>query len=416
MQYPLMTFVRQKLQKSKIQDIKTTVRTTISQLPLHIKPGDSVAITAGSRGISKIDTVILCCIEYLSGIGLKPFIIPSMGSHGGATASGQLNILEKLGVSESSMGVPIRPEMDVTCVGELSCGMKVLLSTQAIKADHIVVINRIKPHTKFMADIESGLCKMMSVGLGKAEGAALFHRAAVKHSFDIIKEAARLIIDKCNVLFGIALTEDACGNLSHIEAISPELIIKREKTLLKKASDNMGRIPFDSIDLLIVDVIGKNISGIGMDSNVTGRHRDITGDFKIPPKVGRIFVRDLAPGSDGNANGIGLADFTTQRLVDAIDMEKTYINAVTAISPEKAAIPMHFDRDVDVIDACVKTLGIESLQQARIVRIKDTSSLEVLQVSKHFELEISGNNNLEIISPWQPLDFDEKGNISPAMP
>ncbi|MBW1892478.1 MAG: DUF362 domain-containing protein [Deltaproteobacteria bacterium] len=411
-----MTFVRQKFQKSKINDIKATVRAAISQLPLHIKPGDSVAITAGSRGISKIDMVTLSCIEYLSGIGLKPFIIPSMGSHGGATASGQLDILEKLGISEPSMSVPIRSEMDVTCVGELSCGMKVLLSTPAIKADHIVVINRIKPHTKFMADIESGLCKMMSVGLGKAEGAALFHRAAVKHSFGIIEEAATLIIDKCNVLFGIALIEDVCGNLSHIEAISPELIIKREKALFKKASDNMGRIPFDSIDLLIVDVIGKNISGIGMDSNVTGRHRDITGDFKIPPKVDRIFVRDLAPGSDGNANGIGLADFTTQRLVDAIDMKKTYINAVTAISPEKAAIPIHFDRDVDAIDACAKTLGLESLQQARIVRIKNTSSLEVLQVSKHFESEISGNNNLEIISPWQPLDFDEKGNISPAMP
>jgi hypothetical protein len=411
-----MTFVRQKLHKADIQDIELKVKDGISKLPLHIKPGDTVAITAGSRGISNISTVIHSCVTYLSELGLRPFVIPSMGSHGGANAKGQLDVLDALGVSESSMGIPIRSEMDVTCIGEISNGTKVLLSTPAIKADHIVVINRIKPHTKFMSDIESGLCKMLTIGLGKAEGAALFHRAAVTHSFGIIKEAAEMIIEKCNILFGIALLEDACGGLSHIEAIAPPKIIQREKILLKRAYDHMGRIPFGSIDLLIVDTIGKNISGIGMDSNVTGRHRDITGDFNIPPNVKRIFVRNLSPDSDGNANGIGLADFTTQRLVDAIDMKKTYINAIAAISPEKASIPIHFDRDIDVIDACAKSLGRESLQHARIVRIKDTSHLEVLQVSVAFESEISQSNNLDILSPWQPLEFDRKGNIFPEMP
>lgn len=410
-----MTFVRQNLKKSNIRNIESKVREGISQLPLRIKPGDTVAITAGSRGISNINTVIRSCITYLSEIGLRPFIIPSMGSHGGANSSGQLGVLEKLGISESSMGVPIRSEMDVTCAGKISNGTKVLLSTPAVQADHIVVINRIKPHTKFMSDIESGLCKMLTIGLGKAEGASLFHRAAVTHSFGIIKEAAEMIIDKCNILFGIALLEDACGRLSHIESIAPGQIIKREKILLKKTYDHMARIPFNSIDLLIVDKIGKNISGIGMDSNVTGRHRDITGDFNIPPNVKRIFVRNLSPDSDGNANGIGLADFTTQRLVNAIDMKKTYINAIAAISPEKASIPIHFERDVDVIDACAKTLGLESLHHSRIVRIKDTSHLEVLQVSKALEAEISQSNNLEILSPWQPLEFDQKGNIFPEI-
>jgi hypothetical protein len=411
-----MTFVRQKLYHSETKDINATVKAAVGKLSLNIQPGDSVAVTAGSRGISNIDTVTLSCIEYLSEIGLKPFLVPSMGSHGGATAAGQVCVLEKLGISESSMGVPIHNEMDVTCIGQLSCGMKVVLSTPALKADHVVVINRVKPHTKFMADVESGLCKMISVGLGKAEGAALFHRAAVKHSFDIIKEAAELIIEKCSMLFGIALIEDACGNLCHIEAVPPDHIIGREKTLLKKAYDSMGRLPFASIDLLIVDTIGKHISGIGMDSNVTGRHRDITGDFDILPKIGRIFVRDLAPRSDGNANGIGLADFTTQRLVDAMDREKTYINAITAISPEKAAIPMHFVSDIDTMDACTKSLGLESIEQARIVRIKNTSDLEVFQVSKQFEPEILDNKDLEMIAPWQPLEFDEQGNIYSTMP
>jgi len=276
MQQPLMTFIRQNLKKSDIQNIESKIREGISQLPLHVKPGDTVAITVGSRGIDNIDTVIRSCITYLSEIGLRPFIIPSMGSHGGANSSGQLGVLEKLGISESSMGVPIRSEMDVTCAGEISNGTKVLLSTPALEADHIVVINRIKPHTKFMSDIESGLCKMLTIGLGKAEGASLFHRAAVTHSFGIIEESAEMIIEKCNILFGIALLEDACGSLSHIESIAPGQIIKREKILLKKAYDHMGRIPFGALDLLIVDKIGKNISGIGMDSNVTGRHRDIT--------------------------------------------------------------------------------------------------------------------------------------------
>jgi hypothetical protein len=252
---------------------------------------------------------------------------------------------------------------------------------------------------------------MLTIGLGKAEGATEFHRRAVKHSFTIIEEAAGFIIRQLNILFGIALLEDGCGNLSRIEAILPSSIIDREKILLQESSALMGRIPFDHLDILIIDHIGKDISGIGMDSNITGRHRDIVGDFSTSPHIKRIFVRELSPNSDGNGNGIGLADVTTKRLVDAIDLQKTYINALAAISPEKAAIPIYFNTDRQSIEACARTIGVTPMEKARMVRIKDTSSLQLLQVSKALEAEVLSNPNVEQITPWKPFQFDENSNL-----
>ncbi|UCD90339.1 MAG: DUF362 domain-containing protein, partial [Desulfobacterales bacterium] len=275
----------------------------------------------------------------------------------------------------------------------------------------IIAINRIKPHTKFRADIESGLCKMLTIGLGKVAGATEFHQRAVKHSFTIIEEAAGFIIRQLNILFGIALLEDGCGKLARIEAILPTSIIDREKILLQESSAMMGRIPFDHLDILIIDQIGKDISGIGMDSNVTGRHRDIVGDFSTSPHVKRIFVRELSPNSDGNGNGIGLADVTTKRLVDTIDLQKTYINALAAISPEKAAIPIYFDTDHQAMQACARTIGVTSMEKARVVRIKDTSSLRLLQVSKALESDVLSNPNVEQITPWEPFQFDKYSNL-----
>jgi hypothetical protein len=252
---------------------------------------------------------------------------------------------------------------------------------------------------------------MMTIGLGKSAGAAEFHRYAVLETFKIIEDAAWSILKQVRPLFGIALLEDGYGDLSHIEAVLPESFIDRDKALLKEAAGNMGRIPMDSLDILIIDIFGKDISGIGMDSNVTGRHRDIIGDFHAAPHVKRIFVRDLSPDSDGNANGIGLADFTTKRLVDALDMEKTYVNAVAAISPEKAAIPMYFDTDRKVLEVCAATIGLDSMAKARIVRIKDTKSLERFQVSEALKGEILSNPSLKQITPWCPMQFDDHGNL-----
>jgi hypothetical protein len=413
--YPKFALVKQKLFKSTIKNISNTLAKTLANLTLNqaVNPGQSVAVSVGSRGISQIDNVLYHCLQFLKDKKLKPFIVPAMGSHGGGTVEGQLNVLAKLGITESTMGVPIHADMDVTCVGALSSGTKIFLSQKALLADHIVVINRVKPHTKFRADIESGLCKMLTIGLGNNQGAAEFHRRAVHHTFEIIEEAAGIILAQGKILFGIALLEDGYGNLAHIDVVSPSSLIEREKQLLNDARAMMGRIPFDFIDILIIDFIGKNISGIGMDSNITGRHRDIVGDFNFAPHAKRILVRDLSPQSDGNGCGIGLADVTTKRLVEALDMKKTYANALTAISPEKAAIPIHFDTDRQALDACVLTAGLESVAEARIVRIKDTASLEMLQVSAALETEALSNPDLEQLSPWQPIAFDDQGNLRP---
>jgi hypothetical protein len=415
--FPEMAMVQQKLVRAAIDDIPLAVHSALSAANLKglIKPGDTVAVAIGSRGISGIETVASQCIDFFRSHQLIPFIVPAMGSHGGATADGQRLVLEKLGISEDSMNVDIKADMSVDCLGQLSDGTKIYFSKTALSADHIVVINRVKPHTKFQADIESGLCKMLTIGLGKADGAAEFHRQAIRHSFSIIEGSARFVLQQCPVLCGLALVEDGYGQLARIEALSPESMVAGEMTLLKEATSMMARIPFNEIDILVIDQFGKDFSGIGMDSNITGRHRDIVGDFSIPPHVKRIFVRDLSPGSDGNGNGIGLADVTTRRLVEALDLEKTYMNAVTAISPEKAAIPIYVDTDQEAIDICARTIGLVDPSSARLVRISDTKYLEKLQVSKALKAEVDRNPKLTLLGPWQPMAFGKDGNLLPII-
>ena len=412
-QLPEVALVKQKLYRSAIPDVPYTVLESLKSLPLEdrIRPGQTVAVAVGSRGIHHIDTVVFHCLKFLISKGLKPFIVPAMGSHGGATPDGQLNVLAKLGITEEGMGVKIIADMDVTEVGQLSSGTRIYFSQPALQADYFVVINRVKPHTKFRANIESGLCKMLTIGLGKKKGASEFHRRAVKHSFGIIEKATELLLAKGKMLFGLALLEDGYGVLARVEAVFPDALIKREKKLLKEARSLMGSIPFDFIDVLIIDFFGKNISGIGMDSNITGRHRDIVGDFFTAPHARRIFVRDLTPESDGNGTGIGLADVTTRRLVESLDLQKTYANTLTAISPEKAAIPIYLDSDRQALDACIQTAGLDSTLDARMVRIKDTASLEFLQVSAALGAEVTANPKLEQLTPWGPIEFDGKGNL-----
>jgi len=411
--FPNMATVRQTLFRSSIIDIRNEIKTSLKRLKPKrpFKHGETVAVAVGSRGIHHLNTIVQETIQFLIQIGLKPFIIPSMGSHGGGTPEGQKKILQKFGISKSKMSVPVISDMDVAHIGKTPEGTDIYFSKTALSADHIVVINRIKPHTKFKSDIESGLCKILAVGLGKKSGAVEIHRNAIQYSFGIIESAADVILKNCNVLFGLAIVEDGYGQPAQIEAISHESIISREKQLLKKAYKQLARIPLSHIDVLIIDQIGKNISGIGMDSNITGRHRDITGDFNVSPFVKRIFVRDLSPDSDGNGNGIGLADVTTKRLVDALDLQKTYLNAIAAISPEKAAIPLYFESDLPAVEACLFTCGIKSNQQARIIRIKNTADLEYFQVSEALKNDVIRNRSLSFVTPWAEMYFDRKGNL-----
>jgi len=413
--FPEMAFVKQSLAQSRLTETSEAVRSALEKLalPESVISGQTVAVAVGSRGINQIDRVVYHCIEFLKKKGLKPFILPGMGSHGGATADGQKEVLSRLGITDGSMGIRIEPEMAVSCIDELPNGTKIFIAKQALSADHIVVINRIKHHTKFRAEIESGLCKMLTIGLGKAEGAAEYHRQAITHSFRIIEDAARVVLNRLPVLFGLGLLEDGFGQLARAEAMLPSDLIGREKTLLKEADAMMGRIPFDHLDILVIDYFGKDISGIGMDSNVTGRHRDLVGDFVTAPHVKRIFVRDFSPGSDGNGNGIGLSDATTDRFVNALNIEKTYANAITAISMEKAAIPMHFPNDRLALDACVRASGHNSGENVRMVRIIDTARLGCIQISKALEKDLLTNTTLNRLTPWLPFEFNENSNLIP---
>lgn len=413
MLFPEMTLIRQKLHAEKIEDIPAAVGRALEGLGLAsaAKPGESVAVAVGSRGISHIPLIVSECVKFLKDRGLKPFIVPAMGSHGGNTPEGELSVLDRLGINESFLGVPILAAENVVEIGILDIGIPILMDRSAAGADHIVVINRVKPHTKFHGPIESGLTKMLTIGLGKGQGAGLYHRAAIQHTFGILQDAARHILRSRSVLFGLAILEDGYKNVSRIYAVRPDDWFEAERTLLEEARFMMPRIPFDPIDILIVDEIGKDISGIGMDSNVTGRHRDIVGDFCTAPHVKRIFVRDLSHESDGNGNGIGLADVTTERLVHALDLEKTYTNALTAISPEKAAIPMYFETDRECIEACLNTIGMVKPEAARIVRIKNTATLEMLLVSRALEDDVISDPDLQIIGPWTPMAFDDSGNL-----
>lgn len=370
-----------------------------------------MAVAVGSRGISGISTIVRETVRFLKGSGLAPFIVPAMGSHGGNTPGGQVATLGRLGITESAIGAPIKASPDVVKTGRLKTGSPILLDANAAGADHVVVINRIKPHTKFRGPLGSGLTKMLTIGLGKGQGAGVYHRAAVQHSFGILQEAAEVIFSNLSVLFGLAVLEDGYQHVAKIVAVKPNMWFREESVLLEEARSMMPAIPFDPIDILVIDQIGKEISGIGMDSNITGRHRDIVGDFVTAPHAKRIFVRDLSPASDGNGNGIGLADVTTKRLVDALDLKKTYANAITAISPEKAALPIHFPTDRQCLNACLKTIGMVPPEKVRLVRVKNTLAVEHLWVSKALESDIHADSNIRVVSPWETLAFDEEGNL-----
>ncbi|MDY6953895.1 MAG: lactate racemase domain-containing protein [Thermodesulfobacteriota bacterium] len=415
MPFPKMTLVGQRLCAQKVADVSAAVTKALQGLDLDksAAPGRSVAVGIGSRGINHISLVASECVKFLKEKGFSPFVVPAMGSHGGNRPAGELSVLASLGITESTMGVPLQAAHEVVEIGRLDMDIPILMDRGAAEADHIVVINRIKPHTKFHGPIESGLTKMLTVGLGKGHGAALYHRVAIEHSFAVLQDAASQILKNRSILFGLAILENGYHDIAQISAVEPRDWLDQERLLLEKARSMLARIPFDPIDVLIIDEIGKDISGIGMDSNVTGRHRDLVGDFFTAPHVKRIFVRDLSPGTKGNGNGIGLADVTTQRLVEALDLEKTYTNALTAISPEKAAIPMHFDKDRQCLEACLKTIGLVEPEAARIVRVKNTLTLDKLLVSQALESEVTSNPDLHTLGPLEPMAFDHGGNLEP---
>jgi len=416
MKFPTMYRIRQRFDDITVENIGLTVAAELRKLSLTpIKPGDRVAITAGSRGIANIADILKAIVEYVKSFGGQPFIFPAMGSHGGATAEGQVAVLKQLGITESYLNAPILSSMEAEEIDRTEDDVPVYVDQNALAADHIVVVNRIKCHTKFKAPLESGLMKMMAIGMGKLKGAEFYHKAAIQHTFPkIVTDAARLVIRKTPVWCGLGIVENAYSQTALISAIKPEAIEDKEKELLVLSKKMMAKLPFNDIDLLIVDEMGKNISGVGIDPNVTGRNRDLLGVFDHPVKVKRLFVRDLTTKSKGNAIGIGLTDLTTQRLVDKIDYAATYKNCITAISLEKAAVPMHFETDRQAIEVGLGSMGLIPPEASKIVRIKNTSSLEMVEVSEAYAVELKQRTDLEIIGQPQPMVFDKADNLLPS--
>jgi Lactate racemase N-terminal domain len=412
--YPNMYRVRQRFEGPAVQDIPATVAAELARVNVAsvIKPGQTVALTAGSRGVANIATIIKATADYLQTIGAKPFVIPAMGSHGGGTADGQLDVLRHYGITEDSMGVPLRATMEVVQVGETPDGIPVWLDKYATEADQIGVINRVKPHTDFSGAIESGLFKMMTIGLGKYHGAQHYHRANVQYGYEqVIRTVGRTVLRHARIAFGLGIIENGYDQTAIIQAVPASQFEEIELKLQALSKQLVARLPFDFIHLLIVEEMGKNISGAGMDTKVIGRIMNIIEESPKRPRILRIYVRDLHDDSYGNATGVGLADFVSRRLVNKIDPTATYINCLTGLSPESARIPMTVDTDREAVEAALGTIGLVKPEEARIVRIKNTLLLEELDVSEALLPEVKQDDSLEILWGPKALAFGNAGAL-----
>ena len=415
MALPKMVRIKQHIEAPVVEDIPAAVRTELDEIEAAslVGRGDRIAITGGSRGVANIDIVIKATVDYLKELGAKPFVVPAMGSHGGATAEGQRDVLAHYGITEETVGAPIEATMDTVEIGKTADGLPVLLDRNAAEADGIVPLNRIKAHTDFKGSIESGLMKMMAIGLGKQRGANLYHRAFFQYGFEhVIITVSSLVLDTGRVVFGLGLVENAHEHTAKVAAMRPNELIRRERELLVEAKSLMGRLPFDTLDLLVIDWMGKNISGTGMDTNIIGRMMQNFEPEPEKPAILRIVVRDITEESNGNATGIGLADFTTTRLVEKVDRYATYMNGITGLGPQKSKIPFYYDTDREAIDVALSTIGLTPPEEAKVARVESTLKLATLDISEAFIEDAKLRSDLEIVGAAKPFEFNASGNLA----
>ncbi|MDG1892997.1 MAG: hypothetical protein P8L18_16965 [Verrucomicrobiota bacterium] len=380
----------------------------------RVVPGMRVGIAVGSRGIAGLQSMVAATVRILLELGAKPVILPAMGSHGGATSEGQVAVLDGYGINVKALGVPVEPSMDTLVIGVTEWDTPVHWSRVASGLDGVLVINRVKPHTDFKGSLGSGILKMLVVGLGKRDGASAFHRASIQFGYEkVLRDSARLLLSQMPVLGGLAIVENAYHQTQELAFVPSESAVEAEEALFKKAHRLMPSLPFDDLDLLIVDRIGKNISGSGMDPNVIGRgvHGYSTnfGEQTESPHIKRIVVRDLTPESRGNAIGIGMADFTTARLVNAMQNRTSFVNAVTAMTMNGAKVPVHFETDQEVIQWALSSLVIKDTRQARVLRIRDTLNLERMQASESLLRETTCRERIKVLGEPLEMIFDQLG-------
>ncbi len=407
---PRMVTVRQRFEASKLEDPAAALRKQLERVRQTIRPGMTVAVTAGSRGIDHIDLLLRETVQFIRSAGGEPFLVPAMGSHGGAVAEGQLALLESFGITEETMGCPIRASMEVDQFASLPDGTPVYIDRFAHAADGIVVVNRVKPHTGFRGPHESGLYKMMCVGLGKQKGAETVHNRGRRRMGETIQLMGQQFLEKTNILFGVAILENAFDQTYRLFALLPEEIPEREPALLAEARDLMPRIMPERLDVLVVDWMGKNISGTGMDPNIT---KSFAHDYGISRegRARKIAVLDLTEQSHGAAVGIGSADTTTRRLLEKMDPNTTYPNLLTTGGTDSAKIPMVFDDQRLAIQAAIKTAVGADRANLRMVRIRDTLHLETIQISEALARELQDDPQFEFLSGPEELPFNENGDL-----
>ncbi len=419
--FPKMLELQQHYPVSTKLEFSSLLRQQFAKAGLQTKitPGMKIAVGVGSRGITNLAEIVKAVIDILQKAGAKPFIIPAMGSHGGATADGQESVLAEYGVTRKSMGVPFETSMEVRRIGKTADGRDVVFSVPAFAADGVVVINRVKPHTDFQGELGSGLQKMLTIGFGKQVGAANAHGAASRLGHEVVfRETAKIILDKAPIFCGVAILEDAHHQTADIQVIPAAHIPAEENKLLLRARSLMARLPFDEIDLLIVDRIGKEISGSGMDTNIINRSvlgylGSLMPEQTIKPQIFRIFVRDLTEATNGNGIGIGLADFTTSRAVKKLNLQYTYMNAVTSLGLAPAKIPIYFDSDREALKNAFASLVSSSPEQLRIVRITDTLNLDRMLISESFAGQARTQAQVTLVGEAQEMQFDGAGNLLP---
>jgi len=399
----------------KVKDLPIEIRAALSslQLPVEKIAGKRIAISIGSRGISDLAQIVRSLCEWLRELGAQPFVFPAMGSHGGGTAEGQRKVLEEYGVSADEVGAEIRAAMGTVNLGTTPEGFTAFMDRNAWDADGVLVINRVKPHTNFSGKIESGLLKMMAVGMGKVEGAEEMHRWASRYGYEeVIRSMASKILASGKILGGLALIENEFHELCGIRAALPENIVAVEEAAFKLARSLVPRIPFSEFQILIVDQIGKNISGTGMDTKVVGRGVKVPPDQA--PNIDLIYVRDLTRETNGNATGVGLADFVHERVHRKLDWEYTCLNVRTALSPMLARLPMHFSSDRDAIDFGLRVSGSPEPEKQRIVWIRNTLSLERIVISQALAQDAAGLKGWQLLPDDILLRFDREDNLCPV--
>ena len=413
MPFPTIARVVQTAPQPLVRDLAATVRQRLlsSRLRERVKPGGRVAVGLGSRGITAILPIAQATLGTLKEMGYEPFVVAAMGSHGGATSEGQRELLAGYGLTREALGVEIRTDMETRVVGTSPVGLPIYFDANALAADAIVLVNRVKPHTDFRARHESGILKMLVIGLGKREGASQIHKLGLRGMRDVLPAVGRILVEKTPFALGLAILENAEDLPAEIVAVEPEEIFDVEPVLLERARELMGRLPFDQIDVLIVGEIGKNYSGAGMDPNVIGRLMVETQEDFERPRVTRLVALDVSPESHGNIVGVGFADLTTERLVAQMNPEPFRVNVLTSCFLERARIPITCATDREAIEIGLETCWRLDPAEARVVLIPNTLEVKTLWVSRAMEDEVRRHPHLRLESDFGPMPFSATGTL-----